>query len=185
MNPMASFLQTACRFCRGLSIVLLCVFGLVDERAEAGGGEQRLPKLGPREASHLLLSHVTAAYPAVAKVNYIHGRVRVRLKVDTEGKVVKLHVVSGNPLLAAAALDSVAACRFRPYVARNGSGPIAFETTREVSFSIRTNSTELVPRKAESYFRRQVKPPEVLSGPGTSAAADSTIRLRLLISAEG
>jgi len=131
----------------------------------------------------LLLSQFPPGYPVLAKVNYIQGRVRVRLTVDTEGKVVNAHVLSGNPLLAAAVLNSVAGWRYRPYVARGG--PTAFETKLEVNFSLRTNRMDLVPTQAESDFGRQVKPPEVVTEPGTSTATASSVRLRLLVSAEG
>ena len=182
---MASIPQTAYRSRQGLGIMLFCVIGLFPVRAQAIGEERHLPELGAKEASRLLLSQISPTYPVLAKVNYIHGRVRVRLTIDTEGKVVNAHVLSGNPLLAAAARESVAACRYWPYVARGGNGPTAFETTREVHFSLRTNSTEFVPRRAESDFSRQVKPPEVLTGSGTTAATDASVRLRLLVSAEG
>jgi len=165
--------------------VLLCVFGVQAAHAAAIGEEQHLPELGAKEASRLLLSQIPPGYPVLAKVNYIQGRVRVRLMVDTEGKIMNAHVLSGNPLLAAAVLNSVTAWRYRPYVARGGSGPTAFETKLEVNFSLRTNRTDLVPTQAESDFRRQVKPPEVLTGPGTSLATDPSVRLRLLVSAEG
>ena len=165
--------------------MLLCGFGLSAARAEAIGEAQHLPELGAKEASRLLLTQIPPRYPVLAKVNYIQGRVRVRLTVDTEGKVVNAHVLSGNPLLAAAVLNSVAAWRYRPFVARGASSPTAFETKLEVNFSLRTNRMDLVPAQAESDFGRQVKPPEVLTGTGKSAAADSSVRLRLLVSAEG
>jgi hypothetical protein len=82
---MASFLQTACRSSQGLGIVLFCVFGMLPARAEPLGEEQHLPELGAKEASRLLLSQIPPGYPVLAKVNYIQGRVRVRLTVDTEG----------------------------------------------------------------------------------------------------
>jgi len=44
---------------------------------------------------------------------------------------------------------------------------------------------DLSPGQAESDFRRQVKPPEVLRGPEQIAPTDSSVRLRLLVSAEG
>jgi len=165
--------------------VLFCVFGLLAAPAKAIGEEQHLPELGAKEASHLLVSQIPPEYPVLAKVNYIQGQVRVRLTVDTEGRVVNAHVLSGNPLLAAAVLNAVAAWHYRPYVARGGSSPTAFETRLEVNFSLRTNRMDLVPTQAESDFRRQVKPPEVLAGPAKSPAADSSVRLRVLVNAEG
>jgi TonB family protein len=182
---MASFLQTARRFCQRLGIVLFCVFGLLPAFAEAIGEEQHLPELSAKQASRLLLSQVPPEYPVLAKVNYIQGQVRVRLTVDTEGRVANAHVLSGNPLLAAAVLNSVDAWHYRPYVARGGSGPTAFETRLEVNFSLRMSHMDLVPTQAESDFRRQVKPPEVLAGSGPSVTTDASVRLRLLVNADG
>jgi len=182
---MASFLQTACRCGQGLGIVWFCVWGLSAAPAEPIGEEQKLPELSAKEASRLLVNQVPPRYPVLAKVNYIQGQVRVLLTVDPEGKVVNAHVLSGNPLLAAAVLNSVAIWRYRPYMAKGGKDPIAFETRLAVNFSLRSNRTNLVPAQAESDFRRQVKPPEVLTGPGTYTATESSVRLRLLLSDEG
>jgi len=182
---MASFLQTADRYAQGLGIVLSCLLGLLPASAPAIGEQQHLPELSAKEASRLLLSQIPPEYPVLAKVNYIQGKVRVRLTVDTEGKVVNAHVVSGNPLLAAAVLNCVAAWRYRPFVARGGSSPAAFETRLEVNFSLHTNRMDLVPTQAESDFGRQVKPPAVLTGSGTSTATEAFVRLRLLVNAEG
>ena len=182
---MASFLQRVCRFCLGLGIVWFCVLRLLPAPAEAIGEDQHLPELGAKEASRLLVSQTPPEYPVLAKVNYIQGRIRVRLTVDTEGKVVNVHVLSGNPLLAAAVLNSVSGWRYRPYMARDGHTPTAFETKLEVNFSLRTNRMDLMPTKAESDFGRQVKPPEVLTASGISTTTDAFVRLRLLVGADG
>ncbi len=182
---MASFLQRVCRCCLGLGIVWLCVLKLLPAPAEAIGEDQHLPELGAKEASRLLVTQIPPEYPVLAKVNYIRGQVRVRLTIDAEGKVVNVHVLSGNPLLAAAVLNAVAAWRYRPYVAKGGNAPTAFETRLEVNFSLRTNRMDLMPTQAETDFGRQVKPPEVLNGPGTSATTNASVRLRLLVGADG
>ena len=166
-------------------MVWFCALRLLPAPADAIGEDQHLPELGAKEASRLLVSQIPPEYPVLAKVNYIQGRIRVRLTVDTEGRVVNVHVLSGNPLLAAAVLNSVAAWRYRPYVVRGGHTPTAFETKLEVNFALRTNRMDLMPTQAESDFGRQVKPPEVLKRSGTSATTDASVRLRLLVSADG
>jgi TonB family protein len=153
--------------------------------AEPVGEEQNLPELSAKEASRLLVIQVSPEYPVLAKVNYIQGQVHVLLTVSPEGNVVNAHVLNGNPLLAAAVLNAVGIWRYRPYVAKGGTAPTPFDTKLAVNFSLRTNRMDLVPSQAESDFRRQVKPPEVLTGSGTSTATDSSVRLRLLVSAEG
>jgi TonB family protein len=116
-------------------------------------------------------------------VNYIQGRVRVQLVVSADGSVVEAHVLSGNPLLAAAVLDRVRMWRYRPYVAQGGS--TSFETAVDVNFTLRIKNVDLAPAQAESDFRRQVKPPEVLARPEKAASTDPSVRLRLLVNAEG
>jgi len=119
----------------------------------------------------------------LAKVNFIQGKVRVQLQVGADGAVTSAHVLSGNALLAAAVLNSVGAWRYRPLVGKGGPAP--FTTKVEVNFSLRTARLDLVPTQAESDFRRQVKPPEVLTKTGEASASDPSVRLRLLVSAEG
>jgi outer membrane biosynthesis protein TonB len=116
-------------------------------------------------------------------MNYIQGRVRVQLVVSAAGSVVETHVLSGNPLLAAAVLDSVQTWRYRPFVAKGDSTP--FATSVEVNFALRARKTDLPPAQAESDFRRQVKPPEVLAKPEKTASSDPSVRLRLLVNADG
>jgi TonB family protein len=167
-----------------MSMVLLCLLELPHAWAQRTDGQQQLPVLGIKEASHLLLSQVPPEYPALAKVNYIEGRVRVQLVVSPAGTVASAHVLSGNPLLAAAVLNSVRLWRYRPFVEMGGAST-SFTTMVDVSFTMRTRKIDLPPAQAESDFRRQVKPPEVLTRPGQAASAGPSVRMRLLVSAEG
>ena len=180
---MASLHQSGWRYLQGMGIVLLCLLELPHVWAQRTEGQQQLPLLGIKEASHLLLSQVPPEYPVLAKVNYIQGRVRVQLVVSPAGTVASAHVLSGNPLLAAAVLKSVRLWRYRPFVATGGS--TSFATRVDVNFTLRIRKMDLSPGQAESDFRRQVKPPEVLTGPEQTAPTDSSVRVRLLVSAEG
>jgi TonB family protein len=180
---MANLHQSAWRDLQGLSIVLLCFLELPRAWAQRAEGQPQLPDLGTKEAAHLLLSQVLPEYPVLAKVNYIQGRVRVRLTVSPAGAVASTHVLSGNPLLAAAVLDSVRSWRYRPLVATRG--PTAFTTRVDVNFALRIRKVEHAPTQAESDFSRQVKPPEVLTRPERTVSTDPSVRVRLLVSAEG
>jgi len=168
---------------QGLGMVLLCLLGFPPAWAQGIEGQQQLPELGAKAASRLLLIQDTPGYPVLAKVNFIQGRVRVQIVVSPQGKVASAHVLSGNPLLAAAVLNSVGTWRYRPYMGKEG--PTSFETKVEVNFHLRTQTTDLVPTQAESDFSRQVKPPEVLTRPAETSGTDPSVRLRLLVSAEG
>ncbi|MGB7592339.1 MAG: TonB family protein [Terriglobia bacterium] len=180
---MASVHQSGWRYLKGMSIALLCLLELPRAWAQRAEGEQQLLVLDAKKATGLLLKQVPPEYPALAKVNYIQGRVRVRLVVSAAGAVVGAHVLSGNPLLAAAVLDRVRMWRYRPYAAEGGS--TSFATVVDVNFTLRIKKMDLAPAQAESDFRRQVKPPEVLAGPEEIASTDPSVRLRLLVNAEG
>jgi TonB family protein len=166
-----------------MGIVLLCLLELPHVWAQRAEGQQQLPLLGIKEASHLLLSQVPPEYPVLARMNYIQGRVGVQLVVSPAGTVASAHVLSGNPLLAVAVLNSVRLWRYRPFVARGAS--TAFITRVEVNFALRIRKMDLAPTQAESDFRRQVKSPEVLTRPEQTASTDPSVRVRLLVSAEG
>jgi len=171
------------RYClKGTSIALLCLLELPHALGQQVEGGQ-LPFLDAKEATRLILNQATPEYPALAKVNFIQGRVRVQLMVSAAGSVVKAHVVSGNPILATAVLNSVRTWRYRPLQAKGDSTP--FSTTVEVNFSLRIRRNALAPTQAESDFQRQVKPPEVLARPDGIASADPLVRLHLLVNAEG
>ena len=180
---MASLHQWVWRYLQGTSIVLLCLLELPRAWAQRAEGEQPLLVLDAKKATGLLLNQALPEYPALAKVNYIQGRVRVQLVVSAAGSVAGAHVLSGNPLLAAAVLNSVRMWRYRPFVAKGDS--TTFATTVDVNFTLRVKKMELAPAQAESDFRRQVKPPEVLARPEKTASTDPSVRLRLLVNAEG
>jgi len=116
-------------------------------------------------------------------VNYIQGRVRVQLVVSPAGTVASAHVVDGNPLLAAAALNSVRMWRYLPLVAEGAS--TSFATSVSINFTLRMKKVDIGPEQAESDFRRQVKPPEVLTRREGTASFDPSVRMRLLVNAEG
>jgi TonB family protein len=166
-----------------MSIVLLCLLELPHAWAQRAEGEQQLPVLDTKKASALLLNQVPPEYPSLATVNYIQGRVRVQLVVSPAGTVASAHVLDGNPLLAAAVLNSVRMWRYRPFVAEGGS--TSFATFVDVNFTLRRRNVDIAPEQAESDFRRQVKPPEVLTRPEETASSDPSVRMRLLVNAEG
>jgi TonB family protein len=166
-----------------MSMVLLCLLELPHAWAQSTEGQQQLPVLDTKKASHLCVNQVPPEYPALAKMNYIQGRVRVQLVVSRGGTVASAHVLSGHPLLAAAVLNSVRLWRYRPLVAEGSSS--SFATSVDVNFTLRIRKMDLPPPQAESDFRRQVKPPEVLTRPEETASSDPSVRVRLLVSAEG
>jgi protein TonB len=56
----------------------------------------------------------TPAYPQIAKTAGIKGQVKVQVLIDETGKVVSANVVSGHPLLSAAAVQAARQSSFTP-----------------------------------------------------------------------
>ena len=80
----------------------------------------------------VLLHKVQPAYPAEARRLHMTGSVVMDATVNVEGQVDDLKLVSGDPLLSAAALDAVRKWRYSPYLL-NGK-PIPRQTRITISF---------------------------------------------------
>jgi len=85
-------------------------------------------------AQGLLIHEVTPQYPSLARQARIQGTVVLQAVIAKDGTVQDLHVVSGHPLLTAAAIDAVKQWRYRPYYL-NGE-PVAVDTQIDVNFTL-------------------------------------------------
>ncbi len=81
-----------------------------------------------------LLHQVKPSYPQVARNVRVQGRVILEAVIDREGRVDKLRVLSGHPLLVAAALDAVRQWNYRPTLL-NGE-PVEVMTQVTVTFAL-------------------------------------------------
>jgi periplasmic protein TonB len=72
----------------------------------------RKVSLGVMDAS--LIRRVQPDYPRIATLTRLSGSVLLRAMIGTDGEVHELEVLSGNPILAAAALAAVRQWRYRP-----------------------------------------------------------------------
>ena len=81
-----------------------------------------------------MISCVQPVYPHIAIVNRVQGSVHLNAIITANGTLESLHVISGHPMLAQAALEAVQQWRFRPYVL-NGK-PIEVQTEVTVNFSL-------------------------------------------------
>jgi TonB family protein len=54
-----------------------------------------------------VVKRTTAVYPELAKRMHLAGTIKLEVKVDPAGKVTDIKVLSGHPLLGAAAKDAV------------------------------------------------------------------------------
>jgi TonB family protein len=74
-------------------------------------------------------TRVAPVYPEIAKRMKIEGVVMVEVKVDSDGKVNEVKMVSGNRVLSAAAEDAVRHWKFE-----SGSGPSTVDVS--ITFSL-------------------------------------------------
>ena len=95
-----------------------------------------IPRLGeaisPGVIGGILKHKVLPVYPAQARGVRLEGDVVLEAMVTEQGQVEDLKAISGNPLLARAALDAVSKWRYSPYML-NGQ-PIRRETRITISF---------------------------------------------------
>lgn len=71
-------------------------------------------------------------YPLEAKKKHISGKVILGYVIDRAGEVEDLTVVSGDPILAQAALEAVQQWKYRPFLL-NGE-PVEVETKAKITF---------------------------------------------------
>ncbi len=92
-----------------------------------------LPSGGRMKEPQLVLRSVPN-YPAIAKRAAIEGQVTVDAVIDTNGKLTNMKVVSGQPLLQQAALDSLRTWKYEP--AYLDDKPVPVQTSITVKFRI-------------------------------------------------
>ncbi|MGD2090517.1 MAG: TonB family protein [Candidatus Aminicenantes bacterium] len=89
--------------------------------------------IGPEDRPKLV-KRISPLYPKTAREKNIEGTVILNLTVDTNGKVKKLGVVRGDPLLRKAAIDAVAQWEYEPYLVKGRAREVIF--TVSVTFSL-------------------------------------------------
>jgi protein TonB len=88
------------------------------------------------ESPEVLYRPVEPAYPRLAEQMKIQGSVTLQVNIDKTGNIVGTRVLSGPPILAAAAQEAVRQWRFRPRY-KNGAA-IDTEAHVVVNFTIST-----------------------------------------------
>jgi TonB family protein len=81
-----------------------------------------------------LLQHPMAEYPQMAHWQHVGGVVVVALRVQSDGRVSNLRVVSGHPLLQQAALDAIGKWTYKPFVVEGQ--PVEVDTTASTTFNL-------------------------------------------------
>jgi protein TonB len=80
----------------------------------------------------MLIAPIQPAYPQIARSAGIQGTVVIQAIISKSGRIESTHVLSGSPMLQAAALDAVRAARYHPYLLNNQ--PTEVETTISINF---------------------------------------------------
>jgi TonB family protein len=91
--------------------------------------------LDEKSAKALIAKSIQPQYPPDARQAHIQGAVELRVIVGKDGRVHALHIITGHPLLAAAAYNAVRQWEFKPYVENGKTLPV--DTNETVTFSIR------------------------------------------------
>jgi TonB family protein len=111
---------------------------LVAQNAAAGQADGPAPPTGPVRISSgtavgNLMENPNPVYPPMAKAAHVQGAVVLQAIISKTGTVERLNVVSGPPMLTAAAIDAVKQWKYRPYLL-NGE-PTEVDTTITVNFT--------------------------------------------------
>lgn len=102
--------------------------------ASSGAIASLLPSGGRMKEAHLLLKSAPN-YPVAAKQVRVEGDVTVEAVIDITGKLTNMKVVSGQPLLQQAALDSLRTWKYEP--AYLNDKPVPVQTSITVKFRLR------------------------------------------------
>jgi len=105
-HPVA-FLRFAGTRCAGgclIALGLMC--SLVAEDAK---------RVSTTDALNQIITKVNPEYPEIAKQIRVSGRVELEATINEEGAVVSIKTLTGNPILAKAAVDALKKWKFKPF----------------------------------------------------------------------
>jgi periplasmic protein TonB len=85
-------------------------------------------------AIRLLEKKVNPKYPEDARQAGVQGTVVLRILVSKAGEVSKIELISGDQMLAPAAIEAVRQWKYKPYLL-NGN-PVEVDTTVQVNFTL-------------------------------------------------
>jgi len=94
-------------------------------KGDAGSGKAK-------DSRAVLVKMVRPVYPADAMQSHVYGNVSLEVSIGADGLVHRMHVLSGNPVLAKAAMKAVQRWRYTP--ARQNGVPVPGEEKIVVSF---------------------------------------------------
>ncbi len=120
----------------GLLIGLSSLGHLAVGQASQAGPTSRRIKVSEVTASGLIAQKMALKYPDAARTAGIQGTVILKVVTSETGDVKEVETVSGDPLLAQAAIDAVKQWKYKPYTL-DGS-PVEMETQLSISFHLKS-----------------------------------------------
>lgn len=108
------------------------IVGAVDSATTPLPAPPQRVRVSSGVASGLIVSKVPPRYPEDAREARVQGAVVLKVNIDKEGNVYKTELISGQPLLAPAAIEAVRQWKYKPYLL-NGA-PVEVETQVQVNF---------------------------------------------------
>jgi len=90
--------------------------------------------LSPQQAESRLLSRTEPQFPAAALAAHRAGTVVLHVQVAEDGSVANIRTLSGDPILANAAIEAVRNWRYQPY--RQHDRPAQFQTDVTLTFAL-------------------------------------------------
>lgn len=100
----------------------------------AAAAPVRSIRIGQNVARANLIREVPPVYPPLAKAARIQGTIRFTIRIGKDGRVENIQLLSGHPLLVAAAQDAVRQWVYKP-ILLNGE-PVQVETQVDVVFRL-------------------------------------------------
>jgi TonB family protein len=82
----------------------------------------------------LVVKRVYPRYPPEARKEHVQGTVVLMVLISREGDVSEVKLISGDPILAPAAIDAVKQWKYKPYLL--DGRPVEVETTVQINFTL-------------------------------------------------
>jgi TonB family protein len=126
---------------RGSRIAIACLLlcagaALAAQEAPPESKNQSAPQQAPAQGNPqgAVVRRVLPAYPPLALQAHIDGEVVLKVTIGQQGDVSKVVLVSGHPMLAAAAIRAVKLWKYQPYL--SDGQPVEKETEVVLAFKL-------------------------------------------------
>lgn len=107
-------------------VAALCVVGIASA--------EDVKQVPQSEALSAIVSKESPTYPPIARQMKMEGVVEVKVTISETGRVEESETVSGNPILARAAIDAVRHWKFKPF--KDDGKTVKVVTNLSVTFKL-------------------------------------------------